>query len=858
MEIIPGFFMPFWSIITVISAVSALILFVILKFFLNINFLKFCDRASGDSEAMELFREKYSDKKLLKRSRFIEKSTQKNGRDFIIETGIDKLWEQQFLSKNKTRYLRKFIKYFPEKGLFFCILAGRNKTSYQKIFKTMVSQNSDTNLLKKIGTAGGGTDFDGKYAATLLSDRFQEIIELTGDIEWEVRFFAVKLLIYLDEPRAARAVWEAFTDSSKRIRGITASEFNPEDKKRLGNTLKALLLDDSSFEVRRAARLRLDKEFPDLYRMNTAALSTPQLIHLLGHLHDNSDEDENTALNFLISDNFEIRLQAALYLQKQKVLNRIFTEADAGDKADMARRLNLLTHACEVNCTAFLYELDNTDNPATIQLAAELLKTNGSKEFIDKLAVRIFSQSSRDAMREHYNEIYRKAVESISLRGTDKALEMLNQEMISKSDNEDIMDILLPLLPKRGENIFIPTLISFLKKGDFSRAALLRKTIESFPPSMYIEELVGLLRGSGTTLHSVRKEAFRILGELKMPCCLQIILENLNLLSPSERKDFASLMSVYDQGVFEDRVSGLLQSSDSNIKAALISALPATGIKKFIGNIRDSAKDADPDVRTAGIWALAGYGEIKILSQMTSMLRDPVERVRKETAEVIATYGTPSALEELRKNINDENEVRPVKIAAIYGLGHSPRDESIKILVDTLRNNELREDAVKALSLKKNKNELKQLIELFKDAAPQLREYIAEAFKAMGESIEPAVTALLGEDISSLREILSEILHKTGFVETTVRKLRHRKPIVRKDAAAVLAMIHTKEAFKGIVLAARDPDQDVRVEVLKALEKLNTPEGATILSELKEDPDRRVRKYTLWAMERIEAKNLNE
>ena len=128
----------------------------------------------------------------------------------------------------------------------------------------------------------------------------------------------------------------------------------------------------------------------------------------------------------------------------------------------------------------------------------------------------------------------------------------------------------------------------------------------------------------------------------------------------------------------------------------------------------------------------------------------------------------------------------------------------------------------------------------------------------MGEHCERAVRQLLRDDIASLREILAEILLRTGFIESTVLKLRHKKPVIRKEAAALLALIHTKEAFKGVVLAARDPDPDVRVEVLRALEKLNSPEGSELLKELKEDPDRRVRKYTLWALERLEAKNLSE
>ena len=57
-------------------------------------------------------------------------------------------------------------------------------------------------------------------------------------------------------------------------------------------------------------------------------------------------------------------------------------------------------------------------------------------------------------------------------------------------------------------------------------------------------------------------------------------------------------------------------------------------------------------------------------------------------------------------------------------------------------------------------------------------------------------------------------------------------------------------------MAARDPDNEVRVQVTKALERLATKEGSQILNALEEDPDRRIRKYTHWAIERIKAKSL--
>ena len=856
MEIIPGMILPFWSIITIISAAAALLIFILMKVFLNIRFLKFCDRAYADPDVLKEFKEKNHELKLLRRSRLVEKAASKNGADFITMTGIDKLWQKQFIKFKHASYLKKFIRYFPNKGIFFCILSGQTKKSYEKILKKMVEQNTDSNLLKKIGAASEGADFDGRYASGLFGDRFQELIELTGDPEWTVRHFAIKMLIYIDDERAVRAVREAFSDSSEEIRAVVAAEFS-DDKTELCKTLTTLLLNDPSFNVRRTARLRIDSDFPEHYRINTADLQKPQLIHLLGQLHDGSQEDHNTAIEFLVSKDLEIRMQAALYLQRQKVLNRIFTETVLGDEDGFKRARKLLQCAAEVNCTSFLQELGSTARPAVILLSAELLKTVGGREYIERLGARVFSQSFEAESKEHFEQIYTAAVESISLRGSDRALEMLNTELIKHADEARRVRIILPLIPVRGEDIFIPTLISLLKTVGFPETQLLRATIERFPPSLYLEELISILHSSPSEISDeVRKNAFMILGELKMPCCLQVILENLKLLNPEEQKKFAVLLTSFDQSAFEERAAGLLKSSDSTIKAAIMAALPATGIKRFLTEIKEAAKDPDPDVRIAGIRALADYGDIKSLSSMTPMLRDPVERVRRDCAEVISSYGTPAALNELKNIITDENEVYPVKSAAVYGLGMSKRDESIPILVDILNDKDLQAEATAALSVKTRKGDLRIMTELFKDAAPHLREYIAEAFKAMGESVEPAVTEILQEDISSLRELLSEILLKTGFIEATVRKLRHRRPDVRKKAAALLSLIQTKEAFKGIVLASRDPDSDVRVEVLKALEKLNTADGEQILKELKEDPDRRVRKYTLWAMERLEAKNL--
>jgi HEAT repeat protein len=69
----------------------------------------------------------------------------------------------------------------------------------------------------------------------------------------------------------------------------------------------------------------------------------------------------------------------------------------------------------------------------------------------------------------------------------------------------------------------------------------------------------------------------------------------------------------------------------------------------------------------------------------------------------------------------------------------------------------------------------------------------------------------------------------------------------------MLSLLDTLPAFRGLVLAAKDPDQEVRVCVVKALERLNNSQSHEILDNLKKDPDNRIRKYTYWALERLDS-----
>jgi HEAT repeat protein len=374
-------------------------------------------------------------------------------------------------------------------------------------------------------------------------------------------------------------------------------------------------------------------------------------------------------------------------------------------------------------------------------------------------------------------------------------------------------------------------------------------------PDTALPEIFNILDGGRARYpHIVRISALEILGRLKVPYCLERILESLPTLLPDERREFAGLLKGYPSALFEEKAAALLESPDGQIRAALLTTLPALGNMNFMKEIRNALRDTDPDVRLAAIGALLDFGEIKLLNQETSMLRDPVERVRIATAEFIGQFGSPAALELLQGVIDDANEIDGVKRNIIAGLGRSRSPGSLAILAALLeRDDPFTEAAAAALKSRTSKKDIIQIVEIFRDGSPRLREKLVPVFRDQGESAEDEILSLLKDEVVSLKPHLARILEESGYVEKTIRQLSHRDVRVRRDAALLLSLLDTLPGFRGLVMAARDPDGEVRVLVVKALEKLKSPQGREILEKLKEDPDSRIRKYTHWALERLES-----
>lgn len=802
----------------------------------------------------------YSPQDILRMSKLIDRTAEKHPDVKIVEiTGADQVWIDQLLRSAKVKWALLVLKHAGDKGLFTVFMTALKSGSCAAFFRKWLEENEDLLALRRVALSGKGELFDGRKALEVLSGRIDQIREMAGDPEWASRYMALKVLLYDGDERSKRAQWEAFHDPHGLIRRTIIEEFRPDNKKesdRLYKELLQLLIDDFVIEVRKAAKRRIVQDFQDRYSLDAKGLSTVQILHLLELLDPKSDADRNFALKHLASSNAELQLPAARFLHKTGVLTRLFKSVDLADRTALQRNRKLLNNAARVNVIDFLAGLRDKPNPATLLIAADILQEKGAAELIFHLV----GQAARlnpDESPDNY-EIFHSSFACACVRGNNAVADYVARYLIDHRGEQKKVDLILGLLTGTQPIAYVPVLLNLLKDQSFTERAALHEALVKFNPSFFLDELIDIIAAERHDYpHIVRISAFQVLGMLGLPCCLQTILENLPILPLQNAREFATYLAKYNKKNFVDRILEILEGDDGKVRAAVIASIPATEEKEFIKPIREALSDADPQVRSSAAWALMEYGDSRSVKEVREKLRDPVELVRIQVARALAEYGDKETLDYFKELCADENEVESVKLAAVEGLQLSSKPAAVGILVEYLKNKlspELERSVVTALSGKSDKQELAALMEQFKDADKKVREKITSAFRLMGMESEEMLVELLRKDIASLRPYITGVLEETGFIEHTVRKLSHRDADVRKRAAELLSLIGTAAAFRGIVLASRDPDEGVRVMVAKALEKLGTKEGNTILEKLKQDPDRKIRKYTLWALERVKAR----
>jgi HEAT repeat protein len=757
-------------------------------------------------------------------------------------------------------------------GAFFSLWTAAPKNrGLKKMLAAWIREQGEETALRLLAASCGGEDFESRDIFFDTEQQGDLLRELTGDPEWHVRYFAYRMLLDDKDPKSPRTLEDGLSDSHFRIRQMLAARFQFAEPEKAYAVLWDKLIHDPVYEVRRSAKDRIHRDFPDRYNPlpDAAGPQNPaETARLLELADPHSQEDRNLAMSCLEKGGPELVFPAAVFLDACGVLGRLLSENSLDDPAGMERNIALLQKALGVQVSAFINRINRytqADQPsdqarrrrgAALLTAARLLHgPGGTRENVRHLAEGVFSFFSAEAPEKIYQEIYALTLENIGAKGDEKSFSALARELARRERSPAYLELLLPRIPSRGADIFLPLLFRFLHNPDFPARPQLVESLCRFEADLLLPEIFQILNSRRTGYpHVIKASALQILGRLKLPWCLERILEDLPGLPPEEQKNFAALLISFPRESLNEKAGALLRSGDSQVRAAVLTILPELDNTDFMKETREALRDPDPDLRIAAIRALLKFGEIKLVNQETSMLRDPVERVRLAAAACLGQCGNPGAMEMLKAIMADPHETGGVKRNIITGLGASNGPESLRLLADLLEEAaEFPEELTAALQRRTSKKDILQLVEIFKDGAPDLREKLIPLFRDLGEKAEPEILELLKDEVASLKPWLARILEETGYVEKTIRRLSHRDIRVRREAALLLSLLDTLPAFRGLVMAARDPDQELRVLVVKALEKLNSPQGRELLEQLKNDPDKRIRKYTHWALERLDS-----
>jgi len=775
---------------------------------------------------------------------FLEKKASQGDLSPLKATQRDQAWIQAVLDKPSSRNLNRLLNYLPQEGLFAVFYTALNKMKIRPRIQEILDQKG----LIPLAASCQGQPFDGQKALVFLEPYLEEIRELSGHPLWNIRYFAVNILVHHQEEPSLRATWEALQDSHPLIRGIACQYYKGTEEDFITD-LKSKVLNDGNQEVRRKAYKRLKSLDSHQALPDVKDLSPNQILHFVEFLDITNPEEADIALNLVLGEDWEVRLPAALFLQAHRRFRHMMEMASFEDRTNMERVEKILTCAAEVQILGFLDPLPSQEAP--LYLGLKILEKWGSQEQCLAYSQKVFQMSQLNSQ-----DTWHQAITTLETRNFSGAHQLLSRELHRRRQSPEQLAHLLTTLPENDSSEISNTLLAFLLEPDFPLPEELIEALLKVDKSLWLHKVLQILKeGRSQHEHSIRIRAFKLLGRSQAPYTLSFILEQLPNLPLEESVAMAEILSIFDEKTLTEKVEELLNQPDGQIRASLLGALPEKQKKHYQKEIKESLQNPDPEVRSAAIAALVQIGDTKSLVQAMSLLRDPIEMVRRQGALNIGQNATPKALEELMNLIKDENEILKVKEAAIAGICAHKDPKTMEPLIQLLdESEELAPLIQQEMALLRNPKHLAFLVKTFKDADPSLRNKIQEIFTAIGPAIEERMEELLELDIASLKPFLGEILDATGYVDHVIRRLKHRSSKVRKEAASILAMIGSKAAFRGIILAARDPNEDVRVMVTKALEKLASKEGKEILEDLMEDPDKGVRKYTKWALERVSVK----
>ena len=688
----------------------------------------------------------------------------------------------------------------------------------------------------------------------LLLEWEDELILMASGSSPDLRRQSYSILLYSQSTRAARLMWEGLTDSRGEIRTLIVKWFRSRDRQKLYNRLFRMYLSDPVWEVRKSARQRIRKDFSDLFSINPENLSKIEKIHCIELLEKDSVMDHDLAYRFLLESEPGIALNASMYLEKEGCLDKLTGKASLSDMDDYKRRKELLEAASRCGVTSFMDKIENFRSKGSLCIAMELMASDGFSRIPEKL---IASAMAIKEKSPYINTVKKTALLNLLKLTSKESFSLLHTLLQEYKTNREYLKVIFQNIPAESALEVYPDLIGFLKDETFGSEEELILSFKRLPVSYSLRDMHEIVRNSNIPV-VVRRRALSVLCHYNDKSTILFILENLSLFSRTEMVELGINASEWYEQEFLELAENLFTHCDGSAKNALMSLLAVSGISRFIPQMEEALSDADPSTRMVAVESLSLLKSSSSLEKIIPLLSDPEESVRGEAAADLIAWNQEETFNELQQILFDSNETEEVCRTIIDAWGMSGNIKSLSMLIPLIEKKpELEEPIHHALMNKGTPEEIRILLEYFQSGTPALRKSLTALFIATGEPLEEELLLFLKDsDATGLHKSISKILEETGYVDICINKLKSRKKEVRKQAAEELILINTRKAWRGLVLAVKDINREIRILAIRAMVKLKDLDSERILEELKSDPDKKVKKFTLWALEKIEAGKL--
>jgi HEAT repeat protein len=279
-------------------------------------------------------------------------------------------------------------------------------------------------------------------------------------------------------------------------------------------------------------------------------------------------------------------------------------------------------------------------------------------------------------------------------------------------------------------------------------------------------------------------------------------------------------------GPREAELVARLDAADPLVRRAAVWSLAARGSSGARVALVARLHDPDPATRGVAAWGLGKLGDRAALEPLVAALRDADAHVREMAVLALGDLHDPRAVPALVPLAADpEHGVRSVMTVALREIQGDAAAAALARLLRTDPDPHTRLMATTSLAQFESPGRRMAIESALRDSAPGVRSGAAWALEKIGSgpSVRPLLVTLAGEPDIEVRDALIHTLgasKEPAAVDGLVAALADSVPMLRKNAAHMLGLLGDERAAEPLIMATRDPDHEVRLTAVWALDAL--------------------------------------